>query len=276
MENSQAIKDLVKEKYGEIAHQSKEENAASCCGVGDCNVDYSIFSEDYSKQEGYLESADLALGCGIPVDHAGIKAGDVVVDLGSGAGNDVFVARAMTGETGEVIGIDMTEAMIEKANANKAKLGFSNVKFRLGDIENIPMSANKADVVLSNCVLNLVPDKEKAFAEIHRILKPGGHFTISDVVIRGSLPKGMQDAAELYAGCVAGAMNMNDYLAVIHAQEFQCVSVKAEKRIFVPDETLLKFLSQEELEAFKASDTGIFSITVNGIKGECGSQSGCC
>jgi ubiquinone/menaquinone biosynthesis C-methylase UbiE len=138
-----------------------------------------------------------------------------VIDLGSGAGNDCFVARALIGETGKVIGVDMTEAMINKARANSEKLGFNNVEFRLGDIENMPVSENLADVVISNCVLNLVPNKEKAFNEIFRILKPGGHLSVSDVVLRGALHEKIQQAAEMYAGCVSGAIDINLYLAMI-------------------------------------------------------------
>ncbi|MFN3405001.1 MAG: methyltransferase domain-containing protein [Cytophagaceae bacterium] len=153
MENSnEQLKNLVKEKYGEIAQQSKEYNQSSCCGAGGCGTGtYTIMSEDYSNLEGYNADADLGLGCGLPTEFAKIKPGDTVVDLGSGAGNDCFIARSVTGEEGEVIGIDMTKAMIEKAEENAVKLGFKNVKFRLGDIEDIPLSSKRADVVVSNC-----------------------------------------------------------------------------------------------------------------------------
>jgi SAM-dependent methyltransferase len=277
MDNSEKTKAMVREKYGQIANQPAAYNASSCCGVdGDCGVDYSIFSSDYSNLHGYLEEADLKLGCGIPVEHAAIKPGDTVVDLGSGAGNDAFVARMLTGETGEVIGIDMTPEMLVKARELAEKTGFSNVKFREGDIEDIPMTGNKADVVLSNCVLNLVPNKEKAFSEIHRILKPGGHFCISDVVLKGDLPANIQNAAEMYAGCVSGAIQKRDYMGIIHDLGFQNVSVKSEKEVKLPDEILLNYLNAEELAAFRASGTGIFSITVVGTKEGCNPKSGCC
>ena len=187
--NSSDLKLIVKEKYGEIASQSKGKNESSCCGATGCcsSVDYSIFSENYSQLEGYNPDADLGLGCGIPTEFARITKGNTVIDLGSGAGNDCFVARALVGESGNVIGIDMTEAMIEKARANAQKLGFTNVEFRLGDIENMPVSDSTADVIISNCVLNLVPDKEKAFGEIFRVLKPGGTLIFSTHNVRAVL-----------------------------------------------------------------------------------------
>lgn len=274
MNKAEELKALVREKYTEIAGQDKAQNETSCCGAGGCGVDYTVFAEDYSELEGYLESADLGLGCGIPIEHAGLATGQTVIDLGSGAGNDVFVARAIVGETGEVIGVDMTEKMIELAKANAKKLGFSNVKFRLGEIENMPISANRADVVISNCVLNLVPEKEKAFAEIYRVLKPGGHFCISDVVIKGDLPKEIREAGEMYAGCVSGAVQKGEYLSMIDEQGFACISVKKEKEVRIPDSILLNFLDEEGLKAFRESGTGIYSITVRAKKDGCGPD--CC
>ena len=190
-ENAENLKEIVKEKYGSIADQSREQNASSCCGAscGCDTLDASIMAEDYSKLKGYVPDADLGLGCGLPTEFALIKEGDTVVDLGSGAGNDAFVARSIAGANGKVIGIDMTEKMISKARTNAEKLGFNNVEFRLGDIEDMPLSDAIADVVVSNCVLNLVPDKVKAFAEVFRVLKPGGHFSVSDIVLEGDFPK---------------------------------------------------------------------------------------
>ncbi|MDP4210163.1 MAG: arsenite methyltransferase [Bacteroidota bacterium] len=262
--NSSDLKLIVKEKYGEIASQSKGKNESSCCGATGCcsSVDYSIFSENYSQLEGYNPDADLGLGCGIPTEFARITKDNTVIDLGSGAGNDCFVARALVGESGNVIGIDMTEAMIEKARANAQKLGFTNVEFRLGDIENMPVSDSTADVIISNCVLNLVPDKEKAFGEIFRVLKPGAHLSVSDVVLRGDLPKGLREAAEMYAGCVSGAIQKDDYLKIMTDKGLININVQKEKLISVPDEILMNYLSQQELDAFKKSGAGIFSITV--------------
>jgi arsenite methyltransferase len=261
--NSEDLKLIVKEKYGELARQDNSQSS-SCCGTSSCcsDVDYTSFSESYEKLKGYNPDADLNLGCGIPTEYARIKRGDTVVDLGSGAGNDCFIARALTGDTGKVIGIDITEAMIDKARGNAGKLKFGNVEFRLGDIENMPVSDNSADVVISKCVLNLVPDKEKAFNEIFRILKPGGHLSVSDVVLRGALHEKIQKAAEMYAGCVSGAIDINLYLSVMKDSGLVNITVLKDKMITLPDETLLNYLDQIELEDFKESGAGIFSITV--------------
>lgn len=263
MNTPQETKDLVRAKYAEIALQDKETNAASCCGAGGCSTEvYNIMTDDYSELKGYSADADLGLGCGLPTQFAGIKPGDTVLDLGSGAGNDCFVARHETGEDGRVIGVDFTPEMVAKAKANAAKLGYQNVEFRQGDIEALPLSDSMVDVVVSNCVLNLVPDKRKAFAEVLRVLRPGGHFSISDVVLVGELPPSIQGAAEMYAGCVSGALQESDYLGIIHELDFEAVAVQKRKPIIVPDDILSNYLNAEELAAFKASGTGIFSITV--------------
>jgi arsenite methyltransferase len=203
MNNETQIKELVKEKYAAIAEQSQAQNAASCCGATSacCGDDvYNIMSDDYTKLEGYNPDADLGLGCGLPTEFANIKPGDTVIDLGSGAGNDAFIARKIVGAQGKVLGVDFTEAMINKARANAEKLGFNNVEFRLGDIDDMPVTSAYADVVVSNCVLNLVPNKHKVISEILRVLKPGAHFSISDIVLEGELPARWKEIAELYAG----------------------------------------------------------------------------
>ncbi len=279
MENPKEIKELVREKYADIANQSKTVNEASCCGVGSCTgVDYTIFSEDYSNLKGYNPDADLGLGCGLPTEFALIKEGDVVIDLGSGAGNDAFVARAIAGEKGKVIGIDFTEEMIDKARANADKLGFNNVEFRFGDIEKMPVTANKADVIISNCVLNLVPDKVKAFEEIYRVLKQGGHFSVSDVVASGELPQSIKSGAELYAGCVSGAIRKDEYLGIISETGFENIRVQKERVIEIPDEIYLKFISEEDLKEFKKSGVKLISINVyaDKPKGCCEPGGGCC
>ncbi|MBX2916821.1 MAG: arsenite methyltransferase [Cyclobacteriaceae bacterium] len=264
MTTSEELKQMVQEKYGQIADQTKMQNETSCCGSGcGCSViDEALMAEDYAKLKGYVADADLGLGCGLPTEFAKIKQGDVVIDLGSGAGNDAFVARAMAGENGKVIGVDFTERMIEKARANAEKLGLNNVEFRFGDIEKLPVSANVADVVVSNCVMNLVPDKPKAFAETFRVLKPGGHFSISDIVLVGTLPDGLKQSAEMYAGCISGAIQKDEYLQVIEAAGFVNVEVQKNKAINLPDEILQNYLNTQEMSAFKRGEIGVFSITV--------------
>lgn len=258
------LKNIVKEKYAQIALQSREDNAASwCCTACGCaTIDEAIMAEDYSNLKGYVGDADLGLGCGLPTEFALIKEGDVVVDLGSGAGNDAFVARSVTGEKGKVIGIDFTDKMIEKARENAEKLGYHNVEFRHGDIENIPMAANRADVVVSNCVLNLVPNKVKAFQETYRILKPGGHFSVSDIVLQGELPEGLRKSAEMYAGCISGAIDKEVYLNIIRETGFENIKIQKNRKINVPDEILSLYLNDEELTHYKSGSLGIFSITV--------------
>lgn len=262
MPEASELKQLVKEKYGAIAGQSKTDSETSCCGCGCSTIDYSVMAENYSELSGYVEDADLGLGCGLPTEFAQIKAGDTVVDLGSGAGNDAFVARAIVGESGSVIGIDMTPQMIDKARNNAVKLNFDNVEFRMGDIEAMPIDDNSVDVVVSNCVMNLVPDKQKAFAETCRILKPGGHFSISDIVLQGELPENVRQSAEMYAGCVSGAQQMSDYLDIIQNAGFTNITVQKKKEITLPDDILREYLSDEELLATRSSAAGIYSITV--------------
>ena len=263
MSNTTEIKELVKEKYGQIALQDKQTNQSSCCGSGCCSTDvYSIMAEDYNELEGYNPDADLGLGCGLPTEFAKIKKGDVVVDLGSGAGNDAFIARHETGESGKVIGIDFTPAMIARARQNAEVRGFHNVEFRQGDIENMPVTSSTADVIVSNCVLNLVPNKDAVIKEIYRVLKPGGHFSISDIVLDGELPIQIREAAEMYAGCVAGAIQKETYLEMIGANGFKNITVQKDKATIIPDDILKQYLSEEQLAAFKQSGTGIRSITV--------------
>ena len=285
MKTETEIKEMVREKYSEIAKQPKETNAASCCGATSaCCGDevYNIMADDYTKLDGYVADADLGLGCGLPTEFAKIKEGDVVIDLGSGAGNDAFIARRLTGEKGKVIGIDFTEAMIARARENAEKLGYTNVEFRQGDIESMPVTANKADVIVSNCVLNLVPNKHKVISEIFRVLKPGGHFSISDVVLDGELPLKWKEIAELYAGCVSGAIQKDEYLGIIEEAGFKNITLQKDKTILIPDNILAEYLSEEEIEEYKKGKTRITSITVYAEKPAkddrncCEPGSGCC
>lgn len=257
------IKEIVKSKYDQIARQSKEQNQSSCCGDTDCcgNMDYSVFSDDYSNIQGYNEDADLGLGCGIPSDFANLKKGDVVLDIGSGAGNDCFVARSVVGEEGFVYGIDFSDEMLVKARENAKKLNIQNIEFVKGDIESMPFKDEFVDKVLSNCVLNLVPDKKKAFSEIYRVLKSGGSFCISDVVRAGKLPQSVLVSAEMYAGCVAGAETMERYFEIIEEMGFSEIKLHKEKEIHIPEEILSSYLSKNEIKAFRSSKNGVYSIT---------------
>ncbi len=278
MQTNEELKSLVREKYDQIARQSKDENAASCCGAGECSQEvYNIMTDDYGNVEGYQEIADLGLGCGLPTEFAQIKTGDTVLDLGSGAGNDCFIARHETGPTGKVLGVDFTPSMIEKARINADKLGLNNVEFREGDIEDLPVADESVDVVISNCVLNLVPNKKGVLDQIKRVLKAGGHFSISDIVLEGELPEALQKDAEMYAGCVSGAIQMSDYLNMIRKTGFSDITIQKKKVINIPDDILQSYLNEAEITDFKSGKTGIFSISVFARKpSDCVKGSGCC
>lgn len=265
---SEELKDLVRMKYNQIAKQSKEENESSCCGSSGCcdKMEYTIMSDDYSEVEGYNKNADLGLGCGIPTEFAGISINDTVIDLGSGAGNDAFVARSIVGDHGKVIGIDFAGAMLTKAKKNASRLGYNNVEFIKGDIENMPFESDLSDVIISNCVLNLVPDKQKAFSEIFRVLKPEGHFCVSDIVLSGELPDELLKDAEMYAGCVAGAPQKEQYLKIMEEAGFKNIQIHKEKEIILPDSILINYLSKDKIDMLRSGNSGIFSITVVGYK----------
>lgn len=270
MRDAEALKAIVREKYAEIA----EGRASDCgCGTSCCGgetekgsiaefYDEKIMAESYAHLDGYVSDADLGLGCGLPTEFAQIQHGDVVVDLGSGAGNDAFVARNIVGESGKVIGLDMTASMIALAEKNAAKLGFTNVDFILGDIEAMPIPNETADVVVSNCVMNLVPDKAKAFSETYRILKKGGHFSISDIVVDGELTPKMREIAELYAGCVSGAITKKDYLETVENAGFTKITLQKDRQIQLPDTLLERYLSASEIADMKHNNVAVYSITV--------------
>ena len=281
MNTHEELKKIVREKYGEIASQKNQESQESCCGpsASSCcntNADLTVFSEDYSNLDGYNPDADLGLGCGLPTEFANIREGDTVVDLGSGAGNDCFVARQITGPRGRVIGVDMTPNMIDKARANAKKLALENVEFRLGEIENLPVRSEEADVVVSNCVLNLVPDKKSALKETFRILKKGGHFSVSDIITYETIPDRLRDEAALYAGCVSGALIKEDYLKLIEEAGFEHIKIQKERKIELPDDLLSKYLDTEGMDKYKNEFAGIASITVYGEKPCCQDKSNCC
>lgn len=287
-QEAERLKALVREKYGRIAKDAPAPGAAPsapaavsscccapkaapCCAPAPEPSAATYYSEDvaglkdaYEKLDGHIEEADLGLGCGLPTQFAGLAPGQTVVDLGSGAGNDVFIARASVGPAGRVIGVDMTPEMIAKARENAARRGFDNVEFRQGEIEALPVESASADVVVSNCVLNLVPDKAKAFAEIFRVLKPGGRFCVSDIVLEGELPVELRHAAELYVGCVAGALDRDNYIGLIHKAGFSGVEVKSSKTLDLPDEVLLGFIDAAAIARYRSSGASVLSITVVG------------
>lgn len=266
--NAKDLKLIVKEKYDLIALSKSSKKQSSCCGSSSCcgEPGISMIGDEYQNIEGHNPDADLGLGCGIPTEFANIKEGDSVLDLGSGAGNDCFVARSIVGDTGKVVGLDFSDEMLAKANLNTTKLGFSNVSFVKGDIEDMPLEGNMFDVVISNCVLNLVPDKKKAFAEIIRVLKPKGHFCISDVVVKGNLPDKLRADAEMYAGCVSGALPVEEYLEAIKSSGFTEISVHKQRKIEIPENILINYLNDSEIQHFINGDIGILSITVSGTK----------
>jgi len=269
VKDEKELKKIVKEKYGEIARQAGADAGCSCgcsCSPPEGPIGYTVMNEEYTGIEGYVPDADLNLGCGLPINFAGIRPGDTVVDLGSGAGNDVFIARKIVGGSGRVIGVDFTQDMIDKARRNNEKMDYANVEFRFGDIEALPLETGTIDVVVSNCVLNLVPDKKKAFGEILRVLKPGARFCISDIVLKGELPEKLKSVAEMYAGCVSGALQEGDYIGIIREAGFSDVEVQTSKRITLPDSVLKGYLDDEEIALIRKSGFEVLSITVTGKK----------
>jgi arsenite methyltransferase len=266
MSNETALHDIVRERYGAIARES-----SSCCGPGGCGSQqvssaFDVIGDAYAGIEGHVPEADLKLGCGVPTRHAGIRQGHVVLDLGSGAGNDAFVARRLVGAEGRVIGVDMTPEMIARARRNAASLAYDNVEFRQGQIEALPVEDGSIDVAISNCVLNLVPDKARAFAELFRVLKPGGRFCISDIVSTAPLPPEIAEAAALYVGCVAGALPEATYLAVARQAGLRDLAVVERKTIELGDEVLSPHLSPDALRRFRASRVALLSVTVTGSR----------
>lgn len=272
--SADAVRASVRAQYAAIA--TGEADSCGCaptCCEGEATTaetadlaNVNFIGDGYGDRAGYVPDADLHLGCGIPTDLAALQPGETVLDLGSGAGVDAFVARRIVGETGTVLGVDMTPEMVEKARANATTLGYTNVAFRLGEIEAMPVADASIDVAISNCVLNLVPDKPRAFAEMARVLKPGGRFCVSDVVTRGALPGAVQRSAELWAGCVAGAMDEAAYVTALSEAGFEAVAVRTSRRIDLPDVTLATFLSADDIAAYRASGGGLFSVTVTGTK----------
>lgn len=266
-ESNDQLRDIVRQKYAGIVKTPLQDCGTSCCETdADTENNYNMIGDAYDGVIGYMPEADLGLSCGVPVEHAGLLSGHTVLDLGSGAGLDVFIARNEVGESGHVIGVDMTPEMVTKARNITEKSDFNNVEFRLGEIEHLPVLSDSIDVVISNCVLNLVPDKQRAFAEIFRVLKPGGHFCISDIVSSQKLPEWLKGIADAYAGCVAGAIPKDDYLHVIKETGFNQVTVAGEKRIQVPAELIASSLISEQREQAIFDDLHVMSVTVTAVK----------
>ena len=269
MRSEDEIRTLVRERYGAIAQTAGSCCAPSACGCGSAEMapdGLDVIGDAYQGVAGRLEEADLHLGCGVPTRHAALRPGETVLDLGSGVGNDVFIARHEVGPEGRVLGVDMTPDMVSRARANAAKLGYGNVEFRLGEIERLPVEAGSVDVVISNCVLNLVPDKARAFAETARVLRPGGRFCVSDIVATGELPAGVRAAAGLYVGCVAGAIPEADYLSLLAEVGFEDVRIVEPKPIELPDEALAPHMGPAQIASFRASGVALKSVTVLGAK----------
>ncbi|MFH0943221.1 MAG: arsenite methyltransferase [Candidatus Beckwithbacteria bacterium] len=237
MKKSDDIKKVVKDSYAKIAQSS------SGCGCGSCGCDSNQTVQKQSGEMGYSQDeinqtpsgSNLGLGCGNPVAIASLKEGEVVLDLGSGAGFDAFLASPRVGKTGKVIGVDMTDEMLEKARENAKKSNYTNVEFRKGDIENLPVDDNSVDVIISNCVINLAPDKEKVFKEAYRVLKKGGRLMISDVVLTKPLPEELKNDEELLVGCVSGAILKQDYLDKLKKTGFVNITIHKETPAFLPD-----------------------------------------
>jgi SAM-dependent methyltransferase len=223
------IRDTVRDRYGKIAEQKGEPQG--CCG-SDCGCGSSVSLADIGYSDALRaavpEGADLGLGCGNPLAHAVVKPGETVLDLGSGAGIDAFLASKDTGPTGRVIGVDMTAAMLSRARANAEKIGASNVEFRLGEIESLPVADGSVDAIISNCVINLSPDKPRVFGEAFRVLRPGGRMVVSDLVLVAPLPDSVRSSVEAYVGCVAGASRREDYLRLVREAGFERVEVLEE------------------------------------------------
>jgi arsenite methyltransferase len=240
MNKTQAVKDIVKKSYAEIAKSSDS------CGCKNCGCDSNKSVQRQSGQFGYTEDemnlapqgSNLGLGCGNPVAIASLKKGEVVLDLGSGAGFDAFLASPKVGPSGKVIGVDMTDEMLEKARENAKKSGYINVEFKKGDIENLSVDDNSIDVVISNCVINLSPDKEKVFKEIYRVLKTGGRLMVSDTVLIKPLPNEIRNDEKLLTGCVSGAMLKDEYTKLIGSVGFSNLTIHKEQPGFLEDYSL--------------------------------------
>jgi arsenite methyltransferase len=273
--NGETIRKMVRESYGKIVNRG-----SSCCGPAKSVCGGADPATDTSKKIGYTEKdlgtvpegANLGLGCGNPVALATLREGETVLDLGSGAGFDCFLASKRVGDRGRVIGVDMTPEMVDNARENVRKGDFRNVEFRLGEIENLPVADGTTDAVISNCVINLSPDKEKVFQEAFRVLKPDGRLMVSDIVLLKELPDPIKESAEAYVGCVSGAIGRDEYLRAIEAAGFENVEVLDETSFpieFILNDPLAKSVIEKSKippDKLREADRAIASITVCGSK----------
>ena len=265
----------VRERYGTIAKQG-----GSCCGPDKSCCGSVDSAENISRSVGYSEEelkavpegANLGLGCGNPIALASLKEGEVVLDLGSGAGFDCFLAAKQVGSAGKVIGVDMTAEMLERARENARKGGFGNVEFRLGEIENLPVGDNQVDIIISNCVINLSPSKKRVFQEAFRVLRPGGRLMVSDIVLLKDLPKEIKDSVAAYVGCIAGATTKKEYLETVQAAGFREPKVLGETvfpvDFLVNDPTAIEIAKGLKLSPERTMDlaSSVISIKVSAIK----------
>lgn len=269
------IKTFVRERYAAVA-----KGGNSCCGPADCCGSDSVNVEKVSRGIGYSEDemkgvpegADLGLGCGNPTAIASLQPGDKVLDLGSGGGFDCFLAAKKVGDRGLVVGVDMTPEMVAKARKNVEDGGYNNVEFRLGEIEHLPAADDYFDLIISNCVINLSTDKDDVFAEIHRVLKPGGRFSISDIVLDKKLPESVQKSAAAYSGCIAGAMLKEDYLEALHTAGFSEIIIEKEQKFpldfIISDPAVSNIVKELAItrDDLKSAQEAVLSVTVTGVK----------
>jgi SAM-dependent methyltransferase len=270
MQDPNEIKKTVQERFHhELTYKDDYMEEGCGCGSGCGCSSYADTAENYTELEGYHPHADLGLGCGLPTEFIDIREGDTVVDLGCGAGNDCFVARERTGLTGKVIGVDITESMIERARKNAEMAGYNNVEFRLGDVENLPVSDQTANAVICNCVLNLVPDKSIALLESYRVMKHHGHLSIAEIVVIGNMPQALKEDAEMYAGCLTGAMAKDDFLRLVEVSGFENVRTADMKPVELPDAMLRSHLSDDQHREYQKGMFGLFTITATADKPCC-------
>jgi arsenite methyltransferase len=269
------IRKAVRKGYGSIAKQSN-----SCCGSSRSCCGTTALADNISKRIGYTEEdlkavpegANLGLGCGNPIAMASLKEGEIVLDLGSGAGFDCFLATAKVGKSGKVIGVDMTPEMIERARGNSEKGGYENVEFRLGEIENLPVADNLVDVVISNCVINLSPNKRRVFEEALRVLKPGGRLMVSDIVLLEAIPDAIKNSVAAYVGCIAGALMKDEYIGIIKSVGFDDIKVLEETSFPIEcmtnDSTAPTIIKDSEAtpEMLGNSARSVVSVKVSAIK----------